>query len=171
MRLLTGAFLAALSLSPAHAEARFGTAQCAPGVVIVRTDAGPLDLTVEIADTPKSREQGLMFRRSLDDRSGMLFIYDEPERVSFWMRNTLIPLDIIFIDETGTIRRIHEMAKPLDETPLPGAYENDPDPERLMIVEIAGGEAERLGVEEGQAIAHPRLDPDVAVWPCVVPRG
>lgn len=140
---------------------------CDPGQAIFATEgSAPLSVTVEIADDPAERAQGLMFRRSLAPQHGMLFIYDTPQPSSFWMRNTLIPLDIIFMDATGRIRRIHENARPLDETPIPGAAVGDPDPLRLMVLEIGGGEAARLGLAVGQAMAHPALDPKTAAISC-----
>lgn len=107
-----------------------------------------------------------MFRRELPRGQGMLFIYPAPVETSFWMRNTFIPLDIIFIDERGVIRHIHPEARPLDESPIPGAAPGDPDRRRLMVLEIGGGEAARLGLRAGQALAHPRLDQSRAAWPC-----
>ena len=82
------------------------------------------------------------------------------------MRNTYIPLDLIFLDQAGVIRHIHPRAVPLDETPIPGAAPGDPDPDRQMILEIGGGEAERLGLAVGQPMAHPRLHQDLAALPC-----
>lgn len=151
------------SLVAAHATE---AVTCDPDTATFLTDQGPLAITVELADDPQERAQGLMFRRSLDDQHGMLFIYDAPQPASFWMRNTLIPLDIIFMDDTGTVRHVHPNARPLDETPIPGAAVGDPDPLRLMVLEIAGGEAERLGIKTGQAMAHPRLDQDKAAISC-----
>ncbi|KGJ04921.1 hypothetical protein SAMN04487972_101245 [Paracoccus halophilus] len=125
-----------------------------------------VEITVEIADDVSERARGLMFRRELPAGQGMLFIYDEPQPVSFWMRNTLIPLDMIFIDARGEVRRVHPMAQPLDETPIPGATGDDPAPDRLMVLEIAGGEAARLGIEPGMVLSHPRLPQDTALAPC-----
>lgn len=139
---------------------------CMSDRVVFRTDSGPAVVSVEIADDEAERAQGLMFRRSLPENSGMLFIYDQPRQVSFWMRNTLIPLDLVFLDDTGTVRHIHRNARPLDETPIPGAAVGDPNPERLMIVEVAAGEADRLGLSVGQPMAHPRLPQDRAALPC-----
>nr|WP_198731936.1 DUF192 domain-containing protein [Paracoccus tegillarcae] len=133
---------------------------------IFQTDGGWLSVTVELADDPQERAQGLMFRRELDEGHGMLFVYEKPQPVSFWMRNTLIPLDLIFMDATGTVRHIHENARPLDETPIPGAAIGDPDPLRLMVLEVGGGEARELGIEAGQAMAHPLLDDDKAAISC-----
>ena len=139
---------------------------CMADRVVFQTPAGPAAVSVEIADDEAERAQGLMFRRELAENRGMLFIYDQPRAVSFWMRNTLIPLDLVFLDDTGTVRHIHRNARPLDETPIPGAAVGDPRPERLMIVELAAGEADRLGLAVGQAMAHPRLPQDRAALPC-----
>ena len=127
---------------------------------------GTVSFRIEIADDEAERAQGLMFRKKLSAHHGMLFIYDTPREVAFWMRNTLIPLDLIFLDERGVVRHIHHNARPLDETPIPGSKAQDPDPERLMVLEISGGDAERLGIEPGQSMAHPRLDQTKAARPC-----
>ncbi|RJL21183.1 DUF192 domain-containing protein [Paracoccus siganidrum] len=159
---LTLAFTALLSGSAAFATAPV----CADDLVLLQGDSAPLKIRVEIADDAASRAQGLMFRRSLPRGQGMLFVYPRPAPLFFWMRNTFIPLDIVFIDDRGVIRHIHPQARPLDETPIPGAAPGDPDPERLMVLEIGGGEAARLGLRVGQALAHPRLDAARAAWPC-----
>lgn len=165
--------IAALTLAPVaqpvHAQQTQSPAAsiCREDRVLVAQSSGrALSFEVEIADTPTSRAQGLMYRRSLAAGTGMLFIYESPQIVSFWMRNTFIPLDIIFIDARGVIRHIHPDARPLDETPIPGALVGDPAPERLMVLEIGGGEAARLGLAKGQAIAHPRLASATAAVPC-----
>lgn len=167
------ALLAALLLGaappagPAAAEVAAASLECREDVAIfARPSQPPLAFEVEIADTEAARARGLMYRRELPAGRGMLFIYDTPRPVSFWMRNTLIPLDLIFMDARGEIRHIHRNAIPLDETPIPGAAPGDPDRDRLMILEIAGGEAARLGLAPGQAMAHPRLDQRIALEPC-----
>jgi len=73
-----------------------------------------------VADDAAERAQGLMFREAMPLSSGMLFVYGRPQRVSFWMRNTLIPLDMIFADARGVVTRVHAEAVPLDETPIDG---------------------------------------------------
>lgn len=125
-----------------------------------------VSVQVEIADDPQERARGLMFRKSLAAGTGMLFIYETPQPVSFWMHNTLIPLDMLFIDETGVVRHIHPMARPLDDTPIPGAAVGDPAPDRLMVLEVAGGEAARLGLRDGMVLAHPDLPQNRARVPC-----
>ena len=86
-----------------------------------------------------------MFYRSLGPDQGMIFPYDPPQEVSFWMENTLIPLDIIFIRPDGTIARITN-AKPLDRTPLPSGATIG------AVLEIRGGRAAELGIREGDKV-------------------
>ncbi len=145
--------VAALAAGPAAAD-------CAPDVVDLRGDWGVARFTVEVADEPAERAQGLMNRESLRPTAGMLFVYDAPQRASFWMRNTLIPLDMIFMDPTGTVTHIHENAVPLDETPIDGGAGV------LAVLEINGGLSRAIGIEVGSELRHPALDPDVAAWPC-----
>lgn len=159
--------LGLLVYGPPAAQAELlASPDCAGDRASFATDRGIESFRIEIADTVEERAQGLMFRREVPAGSGMLFIYDRAVPVSFWMRNTLVPLDLIFLDARGVIRHIHRMARPLDETPIPGAAAGDPQPDRLMVLEIAGGEADRLGLAEGQPMAHPRLDAAAAAWPC-----
>ncbi|NBB98319.1 MAG: DUF192 domain-containing protein [Alphaproteobacteria bacterium] len=135
-------------------------AQCAPDRVDLRGDWGQARFSVEVVDTPESRAQGLMFRESLPRSAGMLFIYEAPTVASFWMRNTLIPLDMLFVDPEGRVSHIHHDARPGDETPIPGGDNV------LMVLEINGGLARVLGIETGSALRHPRLDQTDALWPC-----
>lgn len=125
-----------------------------------------ITVPVEIADDPQERATGLMNRRALASGAGMLFIYEAPQPVSFWMHNTLIPLDMVFIAPDGEVRHIHPMARPLDDTSIPGAAIGDPQPNRLMVLEVAGGEAARLGIRPGMALSHPGLQQDRAKAPC-----
>ncbi|WP_295045590.1 DUF192 domain-containing protein [uncultured Paracoccus sp.] len=158
--------VAALVLSAACAAPCLAEITCAPDQAIFQTGSGPVAVQVELADDDAERARGLMFRRTLPKGHGMLFVYGSPRPVSFWMRNTYIPLDLVFLDQSGVIRHIHRNARPLDETPIPGAAPGDPDPHRQMILEIGGGEARRLGLAVGQAMAHPRLHQDLAELPC-----
>lgn len=167
-RIAAAAFcgLAFGGFAPAAFSRTVAPADCSEQRVLIDTPAGVVDVSVELADTPERRAIGLMYRQDLPKGQGMLFIYEAPQPVSFWMRNTLIPLDMIFLDDAGVIRHIHRNARPLDETSIPGAAVGDPDPNRLMVLEIAGGEAERLGLRTGQVLAHPALDAGQAAWPC-----
>lgn len=141
-------------------------AECHPDRALFQGRGMPVEVSVEIADTDEERARGLMFRRDLPSGQGMLFIYESPQPVSFWMRNTLIPLDMIFIDARGEVRHVHPMARPLDETSVPGSAPDDPAPERLMVLEIRGGDAARLGIHPGMVLSHPGLPQDGALAPC-----
>jgi len=113
-----------------------------------------------VADDAAERAQGLMFRESLPPMGGMLFVYENERRVAFWMKNTLIPLDMIFADAAGRVVRVHDSAIPHDETPISsGAAVR-------FVLEINGGLSERLGLSEGAELRHPAIDAAVAAWPC-----
>ncbi|KFI32555.1 hypothetical protein CG51_01115 [Haematobacter missouriensis] len=151
-------FLFALALSAAAGSAG-AEAVCRPDAVEIRGPRGETRFSVELADTPDSRAYGLMNRTSLPKSNGMLFIYEYPQHVSFWMRNTLIPLDMIFLDARGVITRIHENARPHDETAIDGGSGV------LAVLEINGGLARRLGLVQGGVMRHPAFGADGA-WPC-----
>jgi uncharacterized protein len=104
---------------------------------------------VEVAETPAQMEQGLMFRRSLAPDAGMLFDYKQPTVATMWMRNTLIPLDMLFVDGEGHIVNIHERAVPESLDVIAAAA-----PVRAVI-ELNGGTAERLGIKPGDQVIHP----------------
>jgi uncharacterized membrane protein (UPF0127 family) len=99
----------------------------------------------EIADSPKERAKGLMFREKLEEDKGMLFVYPEERTYNFWMKNTLIPLDIIWISADKRIVHIEE-AMPCEEEPCK-IY--SPEKEAQFILEIKGGMAEKKGIEIG----------------------
>lgn len=109
------------------------------------------EFEVEIADDDRSRGRGLMFRRELAPNAGMLFDYLTERPASFWMRNTLIPLDMIFIRENGEIVQVHANAIPHDETPIRSIVDV------RFILEIPGGRAEELGIGAGDRLEHPRV--------------
>jgi uncharacterized protein len=135
-------------------------ADCRPDTIEVRGQGGLARFTIEVADTNAERSQGLMFRESMPASAGMLFVYENPRRASFWMENTLIPLDMIFADEKGIVTRIHENAIPQDRTPIDGGSGVQ------FVLEINGGLARRLGVTEGAALRHPAIDQSLAAFPC-----
>jgi uncharacterized membrane protein (UPF0127 family) len=109
----------------------------------IHTAKGTQLLQVEIARTPGEREKGLMFRKELPSGQGMLFIFPDEKQVAFWMRNTLIPLDMVYIQTDGTIGHIQKMAKPHDETPLPSIVPV------IAVLEIYGGEADKRNIAVG----------------------
>ena len=133
---------------------------CRADSVSLRGDWGKARFSVEVADDTAERAKGLMHRRSLPLSAGMLFIYETPQPLSFWMRNTLIPLDLLFIDDRGVVQKIHHSAIPLDETPIPGGDD------LLSVLQINGGLAKRLGITEGSEIRHPAFAGNTPAWPC-----
>jgi uncharacterized membrane protein (UPF0127 family) len=149
-----GIALASLACGPVIADAA-----CTSGRVDLRWTGGSESFAVEVADDPAERAQGLMFRDSMDPGSGMLFVYDAPREVGFWMKNTLIPLDLVFADAAGRVTRVHGMAQPLDETLIPGGSDVQ------FVLEINGGLAGRLGIAPGAEMRHPAIGAGAA-WPC-----
>jgi len=114
----------------------------------IRTDKGLKTFTVEVADSPIRQEYGLMCRKALAPDRGMLFLFASQEPRYFWMRNTLIPLDIIYISADGKVVSITRNARPLDDTPLPSA-----GPAKFVL-ELAGGRAAQIGVLPGDQVLH-----------------
>lgn len=116
--------------------------------VEVVSSRGRARFQVEIAATRAEQERGLMFRKALAPDRGMLFIYKRPQPAAYWMKNTLIPLDIIFIQPDGKVLSIARNARPHDETPLPSGGLV------LGVLEIAGGRAAQLGILPGDRVLH-----------------
>jgi uncharacterized membrane protein (UPF0127 family) len=141
-------------------QASAQTPVCRADTVMLRGDWGQARFTVELADTPQLRNQGLMFRESMPKSAGMLFIYDSPQRATFWMRNTLISLDMIFTDAAGVVRHVHHNAIPGDETTIDGGAGI------LTVLEINGGLARAMGIVPDSEMRHPAFAPDRAAWPC-----
>ncbi len=137
-----------------------GFANCKLDQTVITYENNKASFAIEIADTESERAQGLMFRESMPKFSGMLFVYEFPQPTSFWMRNTLIPLDMLFINEKGVVTKIHSNAIPGDETPIFGGDEV------LAVLELNGGLAEKLGLKAGAILQHPAFDPEIAALPC-----
>jgi len=135
-------------------------ADCRADTVWIKGGFGEARFTVEIADDNAERARGLMHRQSMPLGAGMLFVYDRPRSLSFWMRNTLIPLDMIFVRPDGTIQRIHENAVPLDESMISGG------PGLTHVLEINGGLSGQLGIAPGDVLRHPSFEQETAAWPC-----
>lgn len=133
---------------------------CAPDRVDLRWPGGGESFAVEVADDAAERARGLMFRESLDPGAGMLFVYESPRRAQFWMKNTLIPLDMVFADAAGRVTRVHSNAIPGDLTPIDGGEGV------VFVLEINGGLAGRLGIAPGAELRHPAIPAATAVWPC-----
>lgn len=134
-------------------------AACAPGRVDLRWDGGRESFAVEVADDQAERSKGLMDRASMQAAAGMLFVYETPRRAQFWMKDTLIPLDMIFADAEGVVTRVHANAIPQDLTPIDGGNAV------RFVLEINGGLAAKLGIVRGAVLRHPSVG-DGAAWPC-----
>jgi uncharacterized membrane protein (UPF0127 family) len=128
------------------AEAKTAAVKFEPLEIV--TAQGRTRFQVEVVDNDRTRAQGLMYRKSLAPDRGMLFDFKTPRDVSFWMRNTLIPLDMIFIRKDGRVLSIARNAVPHDETPVPS---NGPV---LGVLEVAGGRAAQIGVYPGDRVLH-----------------
>jgi uncharacterized membrane protein (UPF0127 family) len=117
--------------------------------LVIQAKSGTHSFDVWVADTPDRRSQGLMFVRKLERGTGMLFLYGEPRVVTMWMKNTLIPLDMLFVARDGRITRIARNATPrsLDLVSSMGMVS--------AVIELGGGEAARLGIEQGDRVLHP----------------
>lgn len=124
---------------------------CAPDRVMVSGAWGRAVFSVTVVDTAETRAQGLMHVEEMPTMAGMLFVYDAPHRAGFWMRNTLIALDMMFAGPDGTIQRVHENARPLDETVIDGGDGVQ------YVLEINGGLARRFGIGAGDRLHHPQI--------------
>jgi len=117
--------------------------------VTIQSASGPQLFDVWVADTPDRQRQGLMFVRDLPASQGMLFINEAPRISSFWMKNTFIPLDMLFIDERGRVVEIFANTPPLSLDPI------GPDTPVRAVLELRGGESERRGIKKGDTVRHP----------------
>jgi uncharacterized protein len=138
--LLTGVLFAG-ETPPAQAAARSEALE-------IVTAKGRTRFQVEIAASPAEQARGLMFRKSLAADRGMLFVYAKPQPVAFWMKNTLIPLDIIFIAPDGRVLSIARNTQPYSTTPIPSGGRI------LGVLELAGGRAAQLGLLPGDRVLH-----------------
>jgi hypothetical protein len=115
---------------------------------------GTHEFSVEVASEPKERAKGLMYRKTLAPDHGMLFDFGAPQQISMWMKNTHIPLDMLFIDETGVISTVAERTTPFSERTIPS---NAPV---RYVLEINGGRADALGIRAGDTVSSPALAPN-----------
>ncbi len=142
-------------LAASGAEAGLG---CREDTVWLRGEFGKARFTVDLADDAEERARGLMFVEKMPASRGMLFAYGDEGPRGFWMKNTLIPLDMIFADASGTVVSVHANAKPHDTTTIwsgaPAKY----------VLEINGGMASMLGITPGVELRHPVIEE--AAWAC-----
>jgi uncharacterized membrane protein (UPF0127 family) len=145
LRSLLAAFiLAALLADPARAES-----SCDPNRIDILAGKDRHRFSIEIADDPAEQARGLMFRPTLAADAGMLFIFDPPRPAHFWMRNTMIPLDMIFIDDAGRVESIAERPDTFSDR-----VSSSRGPVRAVL-EVNGGVSRLLGISPGAQAVHP----------------
>jgi uncharacterized protein len=121
-----------------------------PGELVVETPVGGAHrFTVELAATPGERARGLMHRRSMRPDHGMLFDFHTPQPVAFWMKDTPLPLDMLFLDARGTVVQVEADTVPYSEAAIPSR-----EPVRAVL-ELNAGTAKRLGIAPGARVRHP----------------
>ena len=120
-------------------------------MLTVPTDDGPLDLSVEIADTPERRSRGLMERTDIAADEGMLFVFGPPREITMWMRNTPTSLDMVFLDPGGTVTHVTN-----DTVPFSLDIVSSRGP-AAFVLEVVAGSAERWGLERGDQLESPRF--------------
>jgi hypothetical protein len=116
--------------------------------LVIETAKGKFPFDIELALTPPQMEQGLMFRRSLAADAGMLFDYGDPQPIAMWMKNTLIPLDMVFIGKDGRIVDFRERAVPMSLDTI------EPKVPARAVLEVNAGTAQRLGLQVGDTVHH-----------------
>jgi hypothetical protein len=135
------------------------SAACSDTRVNIAGNFGQVNVTVSVADDAQERARGLMFVDQMPLLEGMLFVYDAPQPAQFWMKNTLIPLDMLFVGSDGVIRSIHENAIPGDLAVIDGGEGIK------FVLELNGGLTRRLGITVGDSLQHPAIGMD-AKRPC-----
>lgn len=153
--LLTGLSLGLLTISiPDEA----GAATCSPDQVTFRVADGDVTFSAEVVDTEETRAQGLMFRETMAADHGMLFVYETARPVAFWMKNTPLPLDIIFLNQRGVVCSIAANTTPfsLDQIPSECAAQT--------VFEVNAGQAAAVGVTVGAVARHPAIA--APLWAC-----
>jgi len=120
------------------------------GLPTIEMTIGSKSYTLEVASKPDDQETGLMRRDSMPSNHGMIFVFQQERPLTFWMKNTRIPLDILFLDATGRVVSIHQM-KPYDESPTPSGGPC------LYAIELNQGQADASGVKAGDRLAIPSL--------------
>jgi uncharacterized membrane protein (UPF0127 family) len=119
--------------------------------LIIKSATGEHSFTVEVVDNPETRAKGLMYVQELAPNAGMLFDFLEERPVAFWMMNTYIPLDMLFIASDGTVKNIQVNARPHDRTSIPS------DGAVQYVLEVPGGRTVELGIKAGDTVVHSRI--------------
>jgi uncharacterized protein len=123
---------------------------------VFKTATGEHSFAIELATTDQERALGLMFRRTLPENAGMLFVYKPAQPIAMWMKNTLIPLDMVFISANGTVHRIESNTEPFSTAMI--LSEGDV----IGVIELNAGEAAKIGLKQGDRVVYPGLTGDKA---------
>jgi uncharacterized protein len=121
------------------------------GTIVLRTTSGDHNFNIEVVTTDQERARGLMYRRALPENSGMLFLYERPQQAAMWMKNTLIPLDMVFIAAGGRVHRIESNAEPFSLTLIPS------NGDVVAVLELNAGQADKIGLKRGDQVVYPGL--------------
>ena len=121
------------------------------GTLVLKTETGDHNFNIEVATTREEQALGLMFRRSLPENAGMLFVYKRPQAAAMWMKNTLIPLDMVFIAPDGSVLRIETNTEPFSTAVIrsEGAVS--------AVLELNAGQADKIGLKRGDKVVYPGL--------------
>jgi uncharacterized protein len=121
------------------------------GTLVLKTETGDHNFNIEVATTREEQALGLMFRRSLPENAGMLFLYKRPQPAAMWMKNTLIPLDMVFIAPDGRVLRIETNTEPFSTAVIrsEGAVS--------AVLELNAGQAGKIGLKRGDKVVYPGL--------------
>lgn len=144
-------YFACLALVAACASAQDPFAKLPQAEIEAQTASGKHRFQVWITADDPSRERGLMFVRELPPGRGMLFLFDYPQQAAFWMKNTHIPLDLVFIDPAGVVLNVAADARPFSLEPIPSKGE------AIAVLEVPAGTARRIGLAAGDRISLPSL--------------
>jgi uncharacterized membrane protein (UPF0127 family) len=144
-------FAVALLLSPVRAGQTPMTLPTDPTPLVVDGANGKHNFSIEIANTPDEQEQGLMFRRDMADDHGMLFAFDHAEPLAFWMKNTPMPLDLVFIGKRGEVKAVRR-GQPFSTDII------SPEQPVRFVLELKAGMAEKAGITDGVVIHHPVIE-------------
>jgi uncharacterized membrane protein (UPF0127 family) len=146
--LLALVLAALVHLTPGLADGRAQVLPVDPAPLVAATSAGERSFTIEVADDVGERSAGLMFREAMADDHGMLFVFERTQPVSFWMKNTPMPLDLIFVAEDGTVRAVRR-GEPMSEAVVSAG-----EPVRFVL-ELKAGTAAKMGIARGTVLRHP----------------
>ncbi len=145
------AVICALSQSAASADSQGQTLPTDPAPLIAETATGEKSFTIEVADDAGERSTGLMFRQTMADDHGMLFVFEQTQPVGFWMKNTPMPLDLVFVGQDGIVRAIKQGVPQSEALIAPN------EPVRFVL-ELKAGTAAKAGIVDGTDLRHPAID-------------